>query len=70
MLTTPVLHILISVTFAYESFAKLITKTGLLLVILYYLNLLTPLKTPHNGSFTLLRVFFVLRFVLHSAVAT
>jgi hypothetical protein len=28
----------------YESFAKLIIKTGLLRVILYYMNLLTPPK--------------------------
>jgi hypothetical protein len=38
-------------------------------VILYYLSLSTPLKTPKNGSFTLLRVVFVLRFVLRLAVA-
>jgi hypothetical protein len=53
----------------YESFAKPSTKTGLLRVILYYLNLLTPPKNTYKWGFTLLRVIFVLRFVLHLADA-
>jgi hypothetical protein len=53
----------------YESFAKPITKMGLLRVILYYLNPITPPKNTQKWGFTLVRVIFVFRFVSHLAVA-
>jgi hypothetical protein len=44
----------------YESFAKLITKMGLLRVILYYLNPITPPKnTPKWGFYPVASYFHI-----------